>query len=133
MEKTRKMMEKQYYQDENPKNEKNSKTLREKKPKNISEPKKKYWTFYPWICPWLVVFLLSVTPVSGRLARGCLGTAVGCARAGCFWFVSHHGKHALGPKFVSQFSLASPAHWASPQLKGPVQGVKLCFGPDRTH
>ena len=38
MEKTRKMMEKQYYQDENPKNEKKSKTLREKKSKNISEP-----------------------------------------------------------------------------------------------
>ena len=31
MEKTRKMMEKQYYQHENPKNKKKSKTLREKK------------------------------------------------------------------------------------------------------
>ena len=38
MEKTRKMKEKQYYQDEHPRNEKKSKTLREKNSKNNSKP-----------------------------------------------------------------------------------------------
>ena len=38
MEKTRKMMEKQYYQDENPKNEKNPKPFAKKIPKTFLNP-----------------------------------------------------------------------------------------------
>ena len=43
MEKTRKMKEKQYYQDENPRNEKNPKPFAKKNPKTIRNP---FWSIH---------------------------------------------------------------------------------------